>query len=68
MDHMPDFEYLTVQSRRRFPYSQISVFYPEDEVIHILIDGRLFVFEIGSDDDAYVFTNRTEAFEIPLLD
>ena len=68
MEQMPDYAYLIGNTKRLFPDSRVAVSYPEDEVIHILIDDRLFVFEIGSDDDSYFFSNGEEYFEIPLVD
>ena len=68
MEQMPDYTYLTEQTKKLFPQSRVIVSYPQDEVIHILIDDRLFVFEIGSDDDSYVFSNGEDCFEIPLME
>jgi hypothetical protein len=68
MEQMPDYAYLTAQAKRLFPNSHVIVSYPQDEVIHILIDDRLFVFEIGSEDEEYVFSNGDDCFKIPLMD
>ena len=51
-----------------FPGSHVVVTYPADEVIHIQVDARLFIFEIGSDDESYIFTDGQQTFEIPLMD
>lgn len=67
MEQMPDHAYLTAQTKRLFPDSRVLVTYPKDEVINILVDDRLFVFEIASDNDEYVFSNGDECFTIPLM-
>ena len=38
------------------------------EVIHIDVDGYRFTFEIGSDDDEYIFTDGKVSFAIPLME
>ncbi len=68
MEQMPDYAHLTAQTKQLFPDSRVVVYYPTEEVIHILIDDRLFVFELGSDDECYLFSNGEEYFEIPLMD
>ena len=50
-----------------FPGAEIAVIYTPDEIIHIDVDGHRFTFEIGSDDDEYVFTDGMTVFSIPLL-
>lgn len=67
MEYLPDYDYLTRYAQHLFPGSQVVVTYPAEEVIHIQIDTRLFVFEVGSDDEAYTFTNGHQTFEIPLM-
>lgn len=39
-----------------------------DEIVHIDVNGHRYTFEIGSDDDEYVFTDGVTAFAIPLMD
>ena len=68
MKQMPDYAYLTAQTKILFPGSRVTVSYPQDEVIHILLNDNLFVFVIGSDDEAYSFSNGEDCFEIPLMD
>lgn len=50
-----------------FPGSNVEIIYAEDEIIHIDVDGHRFTFEIGSDDDDYIFTDGTTSFSIPLF-
>lgn len=38
--------------------------YCDDETIHAFVDNAHFVFEIGSDDDEYVFVNVDDANDI----
>lgn len=63
-----DYEHLIRHTQQQFPSEQIEVTYPEEEVIHIKVGDRLFVFEIGSDDDEYVFIDGCDAFTIQLMD
>ena len=68
MEQMPDYNYLIAQAKQVFPGAKVVVSYPEEEIIHILVDERLFCFEIGSDDEAYNFSDGKENFQIPLMD
>lgn len=68
MEYLPDYDHLTRHAQHLFPGSRVVVTYPADEVIHIQVDARLFVFEIGSDDESYNFTDGQQTFEIPLMD
>ena len=63
-----DYEHLLEQARLKFPGRGILVTHAADEIIHVDVDGHRFTFEIGSDDDAYVFTDGKTAFTIPLLE
>lgn len=51
-----------------FPSADIDVTYGDDETIHIAVNGRRFTFEIGSDDDHYMFSDGETSFVIPLMD
>ena len=48
--------------------AHIDITYTEDEIIYIDVDGHRFTFEIGSDDDEYVFTDGSMTFTIPIMD
>lgn len=50
-----------------FPEATIEITY-HDESIHLDVNGHRFTFEIGSDDDSYVFSDGATSFEIPLMD
>lgn len=67
MKNWPDYEHLVRHAQDRFPDSKIEVHYTEDEIIHIYVDGHRFTFEIGSDDDAYIFEDGVTSFKIPLF-
>lgn len=68
-NHEPlDRLHLIDHAQAMFPDATIDVIYTPDEIIHIDVDGHRFTFEIGSDDDEYVFTDGTTAFSIPLMD
>jgi hypothetical protein len=41
---------------------------PIDEIITAWIDGVPFIFEIGSDDDDYVFVYGDDVIVVPLED
>jgi len=62
----PDYDHLLSHARNLFPAHEIQMTYGDDETIHIDLNGRRFTFEIGSDDDAYVFTDGQDWFVIPL--
>lgn len=63
-----DHDHLVHHARLLFPGSVVAVTYTEDEIIHLDIDGTRFTFEIGSDDDEYVFHGAGRSFVIPLMD
>ena len=63
-----DREHLMSHARILFPYATINLIYAPDEIIHIDIDSHRFTFEIGSDDDEYLFTDGKTNFAIPLMD
>lgn len=61
--------HLTRHAQTLFPGSQITVTQDFDnEVIRLEIDGVTYTFEIGSDDDRYVFVGPDRAFDLPLMD
>ena len=51
-----------------FPGAAIEVTYAPDETIHLDVDGHRYTFEIGSDDDEYLFTDGKVTFSIPLME
>lgn len=67
MEIPPDYEHLMRHAQDRFPGSKIEVHYTDDEIIHIDVDEHGFTFEIGSDDDSYIFDDGVTSFTIPLL-
>lgn len=62
-----DYDHLMANAARLFPGSKIELSY-EYETIYLDVDGHRFTFEIGSDDDAYVFDDGKTSFEIPLME
>ena len=68
IDKPLDHDHLLIYAQALFPGSDIIVTHAPDEIIHIDVDGHRFTFEIGSDDDAYVFTDGYAAFTIPLME
>lgn len=60
--------HLLSHAQALFPGAVIDVIPTPDEIIHLDVDGHRFTFEIGSDDDAYVFTNGNVTFTIPLME
>lgn len=67
MENWPDYDHLMRHAQDRFPQSKIQVKYTKDEIIHIDVDGHRFTFEIGSDDDTYIFEDGVTSFSIPLF-
>lgn len=70
---MPDYEprdrfHLLSHAQALFPGSVIEVIHAPGEIIHIEVDGHRFTFEIGSDDDEYIFTDGHTTFTIPLME
>lgn len=70
---MPDNEpldrsHLLSHTQPLFPGAVIDVIHTPDEIIHIDVDGHRFTFEIGSDDDEYLFTDGKAFFSIPLME
>lgn len=68
MEYLPDHSYLTQCVQQLFPCSSVIVTYPFEEVINIQIDDRLFVFEVGSEDESYIFDDGRTTFTIPLME
>lgn len=63
-----DYDHLLASARALFPDSTVAVIYSPYETIHVDVDGHRFTFEIGSDDDEYVFTDGKTTFTVPLMD
>ena len=63
-----DYDYLREHAQLLFPGTSIEVIYTDDEVIHILVNGHRFTFEITSDDEEYIFTDGRTTFRIPLME
>lgn len=68
MNRPADYQHLMQHTMRLFPGAQIDISYTDDEIIHTDVDGHRFTFEIGSDDDAYIFDDGVSAFEIPIME
>lgn len=62
-----DRSHLLSHAQALFPGAVIDVIHTPEEIIHIDVDGYRYTFEIGSDDDAYTFSDGANAFEIPLF-
>ena len=63
-----DRDHLLAHAKAIFPDATISVTHADDEIIHIDVNGVRYAFEIGSDDEEYVFTHGNDTFHIPLMD
>jgi len=63
-----DYDHLLSHAQALFPASTVAVIHTPDEIIHIDVDGHRYTFEIGSDDDEYLFTDGKSAFSIPLME
>jgi hypothetical protein len=69
MDMPADYDHLLHHAQRLFPGVRIAITYDlEADMISLAVDDRRFTFEVGSDDDAYVFVAGDDAFEIPLME
>ncbi len=62
-----DYLHLLQHAWDLFPGSDIEITY-EGEAIHLAVDRHRFTFEIGSDDEHYVFTDGKTSFVIPLME
>lgn len=62
-----DYLHLMQHAWDLFPDAIIEITY-EDETIYLDVDGHRFTFEIGSDDDYYVFSDDEISFVIPLME
>ena len=62
-----DYLHLLQHAWDLFPDATIEIAY-DDEIIHLDVDGHRFTFEIGSDDDYYVFSDGRSSFVIPLME
>jgi hypothetical protein len=68
-DYLPlDREHLLSHAQALFPGMAVNLIYALDEIIHIDVGNHRYTFEIGSDDDEYVFTDGKSTFTIPLMD
>jgi hypothetical protein len=67
MERPADYLHLLQHAWDLFPGSDVEITYTEDETIHIDVDGHRYTFEIGSDDDAYIFSDGSSSFTIPLF-
>lgn len=63
-----DRQHLLSHAKALFPGAAIDVIYAPGEILRLDVDGHRYTFEIGSDDDAYVFTDGVATFTIPLMD
>ncbi len=68
MEKPADYDHLKRYAQNLYPDANIKVIHTPNEVIHIDIDGHRFTFEIGSDDDAYIFSDGQTSFIIPLME
>ncbi|MES2175453.1 MAG: hypothetical protein V4523_16090 [Pseudomonadota bacterium] len=59
--------HLLSHAQALFPAAVIEVIHTPDEIIHIDVDGHRYTFEIGSDDDEYLFSDGKALFAIPLM-
>lgn len=67
MDKPADYDHLMQHAQDIFPGSAIGVTHLPDEIIHIDVDGYRYTFEIGGDDDIYIFSDGENSFTIPLF-
>jgi hypothetical protein len=67
-DEPLDRSHLLSHAQALFPGAVIEVIHTPNEIIHIDVDGHRYTFEIGSDDDEYVFTDGKTTFTIPLME
>ena len=67
MERPADYDHLISYAQEIFPDALIDVIHTPDEIIHIYVDGHRYAFEIGSDDDEYIFCDGTTSFTIPLF-
>ena len=65
-DQPLDRTHLLSHAQALFPGTTIIVVYDPNDIIHM--SGRRYTFEIGSDDDEYIFTDGLTTFTIPLMD
>jgi len=66
MSKPADYLHLLQHAWDLFPDANVEIIY-EDEMVHFDVDGHRYTFEIGSDDDAYVFSDNESSFTIPLF-
>lgn len=62
-----DYIYLMSYAQMYFPDAEILISYSPDEIIYMDVNGRRYTFEIGSDDEEYLFTDGEVSFSIPLM-
>lgn len=63
-----DRAHLLSHAQALFPGAMIEVIHMPDEIIHIDVGEHRYTFEIGSDDDEYLFTDGKTSFSIPLME
>ena len=68
MNRPADYDHLLQHAQRLFPGARIDITHTDDEIIHIDVDQHRYTFEIGSDDDAYTFSDGVIAFEVPIME
>ncbi len=62
-----DYLHLLQHAWDLFPDAIIEITY-EAETIHLDVDRHRYTFEIGSDDDYYIFSDGKASFVIPLME
>lgn len=62
-----DYDHLRQHAQRLFPGARINITYTDNEIIHIDVNGHRYTFEIGSDDEEYIFDDGSTCFAIPLF-
>ena len=67
-DEPLDHVHLLTHAQALFTGSTTNVIHDPNEIIHIDVNGHRYTFEIGSNDDEYVFTDGSTTFTIPIMD
>ena len=68
-DDQAERDHLINEASKLFPNSTISLEYGDQyEEIHLYIDGARYTFNVGSDDDVFVFYAGNNRIVIPALD
>jgi hypothetical protein len=58
-------DYIFAQFSQYFPNARISITFTDDETIIVSVDGDLWIMQIGSDDDAFVFMRDGDVIRFP---